>query len=80
LIFDSAGDIYGTTSAGGTQYGVIFKLTHGSGGWTETVLHTFNGSDGGGPNGVIRDPAGNLYGTTSDFGPGNAGTIFELMP
>jgi uncharacterized repeat protein (TIGR03803 family) len=74
------GSLYGTTSGGGTNFGVIFKVTPSSDGWTETVLHTFAGSDGGGPSGLIRDAAGNLYGTTSEFGPENAGTVFKLTP
>jgi hypothetical protein len=79
LVFDSAGNIYGTTFSGGNNStsceiytgvpgcGVVFKLTPAAGGgWTETVLYTFTGgSDGAIPaGGVILDYAGNLYGTT----------------
>jgi uncharacterized repeat protein (TIGR03803 family) len=84
LIFDSAGDLYGTTFAGGTYgYGTVFELTPTVGGnWTETVLHNFgHGKDGGwlyGP--VIFDKSGNLYGTTYAGGAHRYGTVFELTP
>jgi uncharacterized repeat protein (TIGR03803 family) len=85
LVADSAGNIYGTTWAGGNNStscgvhtgvpgcGVVFKLTHTAHGWVSTVLYTFTGgTDGAVPaNGVILDSAGNLYGTTQ-FG-GNSG-------
>jgi uncharacterized repeat protein (TIGR03803 family) len=66
VISDPAGNLYGTTFAGGASgQGVVYKLDPAG---TETVLHTFTGlTDGGGPNaGVIRDPDGNLYGTTTN--------------
>jgi uncharacterized repeat protein (TIGR03803 family) len=73
VVHDSAGNLYGTTGNGGdldacSGYGcgVVYKL-NGSG--HETVLYAFTGeSDGAFPFGVIRDPAGNLYGTTSNGG------------
>src|ERR1039458_5392996 len=70
LIFDAAGNLYGTTYEGGTyDDGIVFELTPAAGaGWTETVLHNFssNGTDGVWPNaGLIFDAAGNLYGTTA---------------
>ena len=47
LIFDQAGNLYGTTASGGSNDdGVVFKLTPSGGGWTESVIHNFNGSDG----------------------------------
>ncbi|MGA8762034.1 MAG: choice-of-anchor tandem repeat GloVer-containing protein, partial [Candidatus Sulfotelmatobacter sp.] len=66
LIFDSAGNLYGTTGGGGTnEAGTVFKLTYSSGVWTEAVLHSFAGSDGQSPDsGLIFDSKGNLYGTT----------------
>ena len=84
LIFDQAGNLYGTTSQGGANgYGTVFKLSPGANGtWTETVLHSFNRTDGANPEGaLIFDRAGNLYGTTSQGGAsyGN-GTVFELSP
>ena len=50
MIFDQAGNLYGTTQAGGaTDYGVIFKLTpNPDGSWTETLLHHFTGGKDGG--------------------------------
>jgi uncharacterized repeat protein (TIGR03803 family) len=70
VILDAAGNIYGTTYGGGpeaTGYpGVVYKVDPTG---HETVLYGFGGTtDGNGPHGgVIRDSAGNLYGTT-EFG------------
>jgi uncharacterized repeat protein (TIGR03803 family) len=84
LIFDAAGNLYGTTFAGGTYgYGTVFELTPAGGGsWTEKVLHNFgNGTDGAGPlAGLIFDAAGNLYGTTGGGSSYGDGTVFELTP
>ncbi len=84
LIFDAAGNLYGTTYRGGTaDAGTVYQLTPGQGGaWTETVLYSFaGGADGLGPQCDLNfDPAGNLYGTTNNGGaPGN-GIVFELTP
>ncbi|PYX52428.1 MAG: hypothetical protein DMG79_00730, partial [Acidobacteria bacterium] len=79
VVFDSEGNLYGTTSQGGINNsscsqgcGVVFKLTPGSNQWTETVLHIFSGMpDGAGPgSALVIDPAGNLYGTTTYGGGG----------
>jgi len=90
LIFDAAGNLYGATSNGGhgsnicagTGCGVVFRLTpNADGGWTESVLHYFNGGDGGNPQGsLIFDAAGNLYGTTSFGGAHGTGAVFKLTP
>jgi len=84
LIFDAAGNLYGTTSAGGQYgYGVVFKLTPGPlGGWKERVLHSFaGGKDGASPTaGLVFDAAGNLYGTTSAGGRYGYGVVFKLTP
>jgi len=82
LTFDSAGNIYGTTTFGGNDgYGVVFELSPSGGGWTESVLYNFNGDTGGYPySGVIFDTAGNLYGTTSAGGTYRDGTVYELSP
>ncbi len=84
LIFDAAGNLYGTTYQGGSsRVGTAFELTPAAGGtWTEHVLHNFGtGTDGSGPQaGLTFDGAGNLYGTTNGGGTYNHGTVFELMP
>lgn len=95
VTFDAAGNLYGATSGGVStgncnfsSCGAIFELSLTSnGGWKETVLHNFNGADGGFPNGdLIFDNAGNLYGTTILGGTGTCfsilacGTVFRLSP
>lgn len=78
LVQDTAGNLYGTTAFGGSGgLGTVFKLsTTGK----ETVLHNFQGgTDGCYPFGsLIRDAAGNLYGTTEDCGASDFGTVFKL--
>ena len=81
VIRDPAGNLYGTTDGGGTaELGVVFKLDKSG---NETVLHSFmRGVDGDQPDlaGVIRDEAGNLYGTTAFNGAGGQGTVYKLDP
>jgi uncharacterized repeat protein (TIGR03803 family) len=76
----TAGNLYGTASWGGTAgQGLVYELdTAGH----ETVLHNFTGgADGGYPYaGVIRDAAGNLYGTTEYGGLRSTGVIFKITP
>ena len=66
LIFDKAGNLYGTTSGGGaSQDGTVFELIPQNGKWKEKILYTFNVSDGSGPVAPLTfDASGNLYGTT----------------
>ena len=81
VLFDSEGNLYGTAANGGANgYGVVFELSSTGGSWTETVLYSFaNSGDGAHPvNGLIMDPAGNLYGTTSSGPRGAIATVFEL--
>jgi uncharacterized repeat protein (TIGR03803 family) len=75
LVFDQAGNIYGTTYSGGSSdRGVVFKLTRSGSGWAESALWRVIGGEGGSPlGGVIFDSAGNLYGTTDQ-------TVYELSP
>jgi uncharacterized repeat protein (TIGR03803 family) len=86
LVFDSDGNLYGTTYNGGAyNYGTVFELSpRTGGGWTEKVLHSFQdiqGKDGSFPNGSLTfDSAGNLYGTTQNGGLYHVGTAFELTP
>jgi uncharacterized repeat protein (TIGR03803 family) len=92
LIFDASGNLYGETEYGGggacnsgigDGCGTVFELSpNGNGGWTETVLHSFQCcTDGNFPaSGLIFDQAGNLYGTTFGGGTYNQGTVFELTP
>jgi uncharacterized repeat protein (TIGR03803 family) len=80
LMMDPAGNLYGTTFYGGVGGGVVFKLKPSSSGWKETVLHTFIGFGANPSAPVIFDPAGNLYGTTSDGNHFyNYGLVFEIM-
>jgi len=87
LVFDKAGNLYGTTSKGGPSgNGVVFELVAPSttgGKWSEIVLHAFQStsSDGGSPRGELaRDGAGNLYGVTTAGGASQQGTVFQLSP
>src|ERR1035438_477135 len=92
LVLDPLGNMYGTTESGGgaTAYcggysagcGTVFKLApNSSGGWTESVIHAFQGGgDGGLPEaGLVFDSVGNLYGTAASGGStSNYGIVFEL--
>jgi len=83
LTTDAAGNFYGTTWGATEGYcGTVFKLTHSSSGWKETVLHRFSGgSDGCLPySDIVFDGHGNLYGTTSQGGAYNDGVVFEITP
>jgi uncharacterized repeat protein (TIGR03803 family) len=81
LVLDTKGNLYGTTPSGGTAgFGTVFKLSEKG---KKTVLYNFAGgsSDGCGPNGaLLRDSAGNLYGTTYSCGASSAGTVFKVSP
>lgn len=84
LIFDSAGNLYGTTPSGGAYNGgTVFRLTpNGDGTWTQSVLHSFqvDSDDGLYPTcELLQDAAGNLYGTTQQGGVNRVGTVFELI-
>ena len=89
VTLDAAGNLYGTTSDGGTYgYGTVFQLklkvtpSSSDSGWTESILHNFqNANDGAVPYaGLIFDQSGNLYGAATEGGQGAnvGGTIFKL--
>jgi uncharacterized repeat protein (TIGR03803 family) len=90
LIFDNAGNLYGTTQFGGSLSaclgngcGTVFELSpKPSGPWKEIVLRSFLGvDDGANPlSGLVFDTAENLYGTTAQGGSGYGGTVFRLSP
>lgn len=75
------GSLYGTTVLGGSSgHGLVYKIDSTG---KETVLHSFMGgtTDGCDPQqGVVRDKAGNLYGTTAECGASNNGTVYKLTP
>ena len=78
VIRDSAGNLFGTASGGGTTgAGMVFRLDSRG---RETVLYSFKGgADGERPEtGVIRDAAGNFYGSTGGGGLANAGVVYKL--
>jgi uncharacterized repeat protein (TIGR03803 family) len=84
-----SGKLYGSTLAGGSSScnegcGVIYEYTLAKGkkAGEETVLHSFNGTDGLYPmyGALVFDKEGNLYGTTLNGGPTNLGNVYELAP
>lgn len=84
LAIDANGTLYGTTLQGGADgYGLAFRLTPSSGGWSYTDLHDFPliGSDGADPyNPVVLDSSGNLYGVAAVSGANLRGTVWEIAP
>jgi hypothetical protein len=85
VIFDSAGNLYGSTMSGGDlSVGTVFKLVppvSSGGDWTESVLHSFGGKDGATPyGGLIFGKNGVLFGTTLYGGTGGTGAVFGLLP
>ena len=97
VILDKVGNLYGTTYYGGllsecsgAGCGVVFELSKFGGGWTESVLHSFTETEGAlSVSGLVFDPKGVLYGTTSAGGTSSncegypatgCGTVFRLVP
>lgn len=84
VIFDHAGNLYGTTLFGGSGdgCGTVFQLVPIlGGGWTKNILHSFNSMSGDACfpyGGLTFDAAGNLYGTTASGGTYDTGAVFEL--
>jgi uncharacterized repeat protein (TIGR03803 family) len=78
VVLDSAGNLYGSTSAGGNFYvGTLFMIDPAG---NETVLYSFMGGlDGAYPySSLILDASGNLYGTVAQGGSTGAGSVFEF--
>jgi uncharacterized repeat protein (TIGR03803 family) len=93
VVFDSSGNLYGTTFYGGMSGdsdGTVYELMPLNGGWSESVIHSFTGFPSGGDgafpdSGVAFDSAGNLYGTTinggifnCDGGGAGCGVVYKL--
>lgn len=94
LVLDSAGNLYGVTLGGGSfngnlcstfGCGIVYELSPGASGWTESVLYTFtDGNDGWRPEWLTPDNNGNLLGVTPLGGTfnrtcgGGCGTVFKL--
>jgi uncharacterized repeat protein (TIGR03803 family) len=81
VILDAAGNLYGTTYAGGAgaEAGTVFKVDQAG---SETVFYSFQGTpDGANPVApLVLDPEGNLYGTTESGGSFDDGTVFKVDP
>lgn len=85
ITFDSAGNLYGATTANGPNGGgTVFELSPSNGAWTFSVLYPFSGPCCGGASGpvanLVFDASGNLYGTTYSDGQFQLGSVFKLTP
>jgi uncharacterized repeat protein (TIGR03803 family) len=81
VVLDAAGNLYGTTSLGGTlQNGTVFEEQWNGSTWTESTIYNFTGGDDGAspPAGVTLDARGDLYGTTSFGGANGVGVLYKL--
>ena len=78
LTLDASGNLFGTTELGGTNNaGTVFEIVHGA--TSITSVASFNGLNGADPySGVTLDAAGNIFGTATSGGTGNAGAVFEI--
>jgi len=83
VVWGSQGNLYGTTYYGGSGCllgcGVVFQLKpQADGGWFEGVIHKFDQTDGGQPNGIVLNREGAMFGSTQSWGTGGFGTVYEL--
>jgi uncharacterized repeat protein (TIGR03803 family) len=85
VLLDAGGNLYGTAEGGGSEVcslgcGVAFELSPGSGGWTQTVLYSFQGGTGGShPSAaLVFDKHGHLYSTLANGGTYGSGSVYEL--
>lgn len=80
VIFDSAGNLYGTTAFGGGRgYGTVYELSPTQSGWSETTLYSFTGNIGNGSGGLAMDAHGDLFGITGGL-DGGISAAYELTP
>ncbi len=83
VVFDAAGNLYGTTYLGGSSdVGIVYQLTPVGSGWNENILYNYTGGpDGANPYaGLLLDSVGNVYSTAYAGGAGGGGTVSELSP
>ena len=80
LVWDAAGNLYGTATGDISSSGTVFKLSPSGTGWKLTTIHRFRGTDGGGPGSLFRDKQGDLYGSTGGGGAYGYGTVYRLSP
>jgi uncharacterized repeat protein (TIGR03803 family) len=84
LVFDSAGNLFGTAPDGGLHSaGVVFELSPTIHGWRQRVIHPFTGGKDGAVGSLgllLLDTAGNLYGVTELGGTNGAGAVYKLSP
>jgi hypothetical protein len=80
IVFDSLGNLFGTTEYGAQGFGTAYELSPVGGTWTEKILTTFIINNGEYPSGLIIDSTGKLYGAASGGGGKNLGIIYSLVP
>jgi uncharacterized repeat protein (TIGR03803 family) len=81
ITLDPSGNLWGAASSGGNNNnGLIFELTNQNGTWSETIVYSFSGPDGSGPEAVTLNPSGVLFGTTRFGGANDVGTVFAIEP
>jgi uncharacterized repeat protein (TIGR03803 family) len=79
-VVDAAGNLYGTTLAGGLGSGVVFELVNSGGNYTYNNLYSFSGAaDGAQPEGLLLK-GGKLYGATFVGGANGLGVVYEVTP
>src|SRR5206468_1617331 len=77
----TAGTLVGATFNGpGSGYGTLFELKRSNGVWSESVIHSFVGSDGVNPNDLDEGTNGTIYGVTLTGGTYGGGVVFQLSP
>jgi uncharacterized repeat protein (TIGR03803 family) len=80
ILIDASGNLYGTSFSGGSNGdGTVWELSPSGSSWTETILHNFNGTDGGFAASLITDGT-NFYGVAEEGGAAANGAVFELSP